>query len=68
MTCLDILLKNLGADGVEKWIIDAAEIYGLQAEYDVPQIPADDHERKQPYDELVARRGTDEGIVVVKPA
>jgi hypothetical protein len=31
----------------------------------LPRIPQDDHERKHPYDELVAMRGTDEGIVVV---
>lgn len=39
------------------------ERYGKH-EYDVPQIPRDDHERKGPYDELVAERGSDEGIIV----
>lgn len=66
MTCLNVLRDNLGSEGVEKWITDAAEIYGLKNDYDVPRIPADDHERKHPFDELVAERGTDEGIVVVK--
>ncbi len=42
-------------------------ILGLgKQDYDVPKIPAADHESKDPYDELVAMRGTDEGIVVIK--
>jgi hypothetical protein len=38
---------------------------GLPAGYEVGTIPADDHERKDPYDELVAMRGTDEGIIIL---
>ena len=38
----------------------------LKADYDVPKIPADDHVRKNAFDELVEMRGTDEGIVLVK--
>lgn len=53
--------------GVEQWLLDLQTIAGLRPEYDVPRIPADDHERKDPIDELVAMRGTDEGIIVVKP-
>lgn len=34
-----------------------------KSSYDVPRIPADDHEHKHPFDELVAMRGTDEGII-----
>ena len=30
----------------------------------VAKIPRDDHEHKDPYDEMVAMRGTDEGIVI----
>ena len=37
----------------------------FRSTYDVPHIPQDDHERKNPYDELVAERGTDEGIVII---
>lgn len=33
--------------------------------FDVGRIPADDHEVKDPYDELVEMRGTDEGIVLM---
>ena len=33
----------------------------VKAEYELDQIPADDHIRKDPYDELVEMRGTDEG-------
>jgi hypothetical protein len=41
---------------------------GLPTELLIQRIPQDDHERKDPYDELVVRRGTDEGIVLVAPA
>lgn len=53
-------------EGVNMWLTELQMLQPeLKAEYDVPQIPADDHERKHPYDELVAMRGTDEGIVLV---
>lgn len=61
---LDEAIRKLGPErGCEFWLD------GLTFErfYDVPRIPADDHERKHPYDELVAMRGTDEGVVVVSP-
>ena len=32
----------------------------IKSTYAVPKIPADDHERKHPWDELVAMRGSDE--------
>ena len=34
-------------------------------EYEIGRIPRDDHEVKEPYDELVEIRGTDEGIVII---
>lgn len=34
-------------------------------EYDVPRIPADDHERKNAYDEIVEMRGSDAGVIIV---
>lgn len=38
-----------------------------KAGYDVRRIPQDDHEKTHPYDELVAMRGTDEDVVVIRP-
>ncbi len=37
----------------------------LRNTYSVPQIPMDDHTRKDAYDELVEMRGTDENIILV---
>jgi hypothetical protein len=65
--CLDALLDSNGAEGIEQWLKQCVDVYGLKTHYDVPRIPADDHEKKHPYDELVEIRGTDEGIVIVKP-
>ena len=63
---LDEKVATLGIlRGIEFWLTNL-QLNGLQAEYDVPRIPADDHERKHPFDELVAMRGTDEGIIIVK--
>jgi hypothetical protein len=50
---------------VSGWLSRVQADCGLQEFYDVPRIPQDDHERKHPYDELVAMRGTDEGVIVV---
>ena len=64
--CLDALegLKRVHEprEAVSQWLAKLE----LPAEYEVSTIPLDDHERKHPYDELVAMRGSDEGIVVVK--
>jgi hypothetical protein len=46
--------------------ISAIIIAGIPEWYDVPRIPADDHDRKNPVDELIAMRGTDEGLHVVE--
>lgn len=78
---LSIVLAPASQDSLSRWIASAptcpeegvkmwlAELRMMQPalleEYAVPQIPQDDHERKDPYDELVAMRGTDEGIVLV---
>ena len=52
--------------GVLLWLTEVKMLFpALRNEYDVPRIPADDHERKDPYDELVQMRGTDEGIIIV---
>ncbi len=50
---------------INGWLDRVALDCGLKADYDVPRIPQDDHDFKDPYDELVAMRGTDEGIVLV---
>lgn len=69
---LDILIGGAKSERrdtgpvVEQWLATERERCNLKDEYDVPRIPQDDHERKHPYDELVAMRGTDEGIIVVK--
>lgn len=53
-------------EGVRLWLTELKIMFPkLKDEYDVPQIPQDDHEQKNAYDELVAMRGTDEGIIVV---
>lgn len=65
---LDLAMSVPGvspSDSIERWVLDLQTIAGLKAEYDVPKIPADDHERKDAFDELVQMRGTDGGIVIV---
>jgi len=63
---LDSRLERYADDAaaIDCWL-DQLYRSGIQRSYDVGQIPQDDHERKDPYDELVAMRGTDEGIIVV---
>ncbi len=51
---------------VKGWLIRVQVDCGLEETYEVPQIPADDHERKDPYDELVAELGSDEGVMIVE--
>lgn len=64
---LDALLAEHGGEsGVEAWVSELEADPRLKAEYVVPRIPADDHERKNPLDELVQMRGSGGGIVVVK--
>ena len=65
---LDLLLQSGQPEvAIEAWLehIQSSMPGVLKAEYDVPRIPTDDHERKNPYDELVQMRGTDEGIVIL---
>jgi len=53
-------------EGIKIWLAELKMMFPeIRDEYDVPRIPQDDHEQKDPYDELVATRGTDEGIVLV---
>jgi hypothetical protein len=57
-------------EGVKMWLAELKMMNpDLQDEYDVGQIQADDHDTRDPLDELVAMRGSDEGIfpVLVSP-
>lgn len=63
---LDAAAEDGGEMGVESWLRGVLARRDLELFYDVPRIPPHDHERKNPYDELVAMRGTDEGIVIVE--
>ena len=66
MECLDRMRKETGdVDGCEAWLVDVARNRDLATHYAVPRIPQDDHDRIDPYDELVQMRGTDEGIIIV---
>lgn len=66
MACLDVLMGTRGPrDGINEWLATTEKACGLQAEYDVPRIPADDHTAKHPYDELVEIMGSDEKILLV---
>ena len=70
----DVIAFCNGLEGMTRDQIGAAIdgfVWGLgerigQQSFDVPRIPADDHDRKDPIDELVAMRGTDEAIVIVE--
>lgn len=73
--CLDKLdawikddMTGTGQEGIKMWIAELKMLEPkIQDEYEVDQIPMDDHDKKHPWDELVAMRGSDEGVVVVNP-
>lgn len=48
------------------WISEIVTKGIVQETYEVQPIPRDDHEYKDPYDELVEIRGTDEGIILIQ--
>jgi hypothetical protein len=67
---VQVALADVPKERVEQEIeayLMAAQKRGCKPEYAVPRIPADDHQCKNAYDELVEMRGTDEGIIIVKP-
>jgi hypothetical protein len=65
LAILDADMHREGAArGVELWL-GKLELTGMKPTYDVPRIPADDHEQKNAFDELVQMRGSDEGIFLV---
>jgi len=49
---------------IENWLKPLIADYGEFL--DVPRIPRDDHAHKNPIDELVEMRGTEENILVIK--
>ena len=53
-------------EGIIMWLAELRMMFPkIKDEYIIGQIPQDDHDRKDPYDELVQMRGTDEGIVLL---
>lgn len=52
---------------IHNWLDMVVQVCGFKTEYDVPKIPRDDHTFKDPVEELIVMRGTDEGIVVIEP-
>ena len=67
LSTLDDHVQRLGPNkGCEEFFTAMLKL-DLKEHYDVLKIPANDHEVKHPHDELVAMRGTDKGILVVKP-
>lgn len=68
---LDYMIKCVKESGhdtrfaVSNWLSLCVADWGMKREYDITRIPRDDHEVKNPYDELVEMRGTDEGIVIL---
>lgn len=57
-------VKNSG-EACRLWVAYVRTKCGLPESLELEPIPQDDHERKDPYDELVAMRGTDEGIFIL---
>lgn len=51
-------------EAVSLWISTQRCRHGWPKTFEVPRIPQDDHEHKDPYDELVVMRGTDEGVIL----
>lgn len=71
--CLASLDKWIASDrtgtnleGIKMWLTELRMMFpDIKTEYEVGQIPADDHIKKNPFDELIENRGTDEGIIVL---
>jgi len=70
--CLDKLdewikkdMTGTAQEGIKMWLTEIKMLDPrIQDTYEIEQIPMDDHNHKDPYDELVIMRGTDEGIIV----
>jgi len=57
--------EDLSRAAIDSYLLGLEEKIGKD-EFEVPRIPMDDHEKKHPYDELVAMRVTDVGIVITE--
>ena len=71
--CLDELdtwikcAANCPEEGVKMWLTELRIMFpDIKENYAIGQIPRDDHTAKNPYDEFVAERGTDENIIIVE--
>ena len=54
-------------EGIKMWLTELKMLEPkIKDAYSIGQIPMDDHDKKDAYDELVAMRGTDEDIIVVE--
>jgi len=54
-------------EGIKMWLTELKMLeLKIKDVYSIGQIPMDDHDKKDAYDELVAMRGTDEDIIVVE--
>ena len=55
-----------GSEAVRMWLTELKMMFpNLRDEYEIGQLPADDHEVKDAFDELVEMRGTDELIILI---
>ncbi len=55
-------------EAVKMWLTELKmKFLDLKDEYNVKQIPMDDHDVTNPFDELIKIRGTDERIIVLQP-
>lgn len=48
---------------INEWVEEISRKFGLGPTLSIGKIPADDHVRKDPFEELVIIRGTDEDII-----
>lgn len=56
--------SNVTPENHKDWLAKQCGAFGEH--HNVERIPQDDHDRIDPYDELVIMRGTDEGIIIVE--
>ncbi len=63
-SALDGVAKEGMDDAIVAYLF-AAKSRGCKDAYDVPRIPRDDHDVKDPVSELVEMRGGDHGVIVV---
>jgi len=53
-------------EGIKMWLTELKMLEPkIKDQYDIGQIPMDDHDKKDPYDELIVMLGTDEDIIIL---